>query len=117
MVPRDVLPWLRDNWWAGLAVLGGIILLAVLLNLLPRSRAPHNSGQETPTGAQPPASVNHAASPPPGDTRSSSGRQSRCESGQSACGQGPRPSLVGMKYRQRRQMPPLTHGIGLFRGT
>ena len=67
-VPRDVLPWLRDNWWAGLALLGGIILIAVLLNLLPRSRAPHNSGQETPTGAQPPASVNHAASPPPGDT-------------------------------------------------
>ena len=52
-VPRDVLPWLRDNWWAGLALLGGIILLAVLLNLLPRSRAPRNSGQETPTGSQP----------------------------------------------------------------
>ena len=53
-VPRDVLPWLRDNWWAGLALLGGIILLAVLLNLLPRSRAPRNSGQETATGPQPP---------------------------------------------------------------
>jgi patatin-related protein len=66
--PRDVLPWLRDNWWAGLALLGGIILLAVLLNLLPRSRAPHNSGQETPTGAQPPVGVNHAGPPPAGDT-------------------------------------------------
>ena len=53
-VPRDVLPWLRDNWWAGLALLGGIILLAVLLNLLPRSRAPRNSGQETATVPQPP---------------------------------------------------------------
>ena len=49
-----VLPWLRDNWWAGLALLGGIILLAVLLNLLPRNRAPRNSGQETPTAPQPP---------------------------------------------------------------
>ena len=39
--PRDVLPWLRDNWWAGLALLGGIILLAVLLNLLaPQPGAP-----------------------------------------------------------------------------
>jgi predicted acylesterase/phospholipase RssA len=63
-VPRDVLPWLRGTWWAGLTVLGGIILLAVLLNFLPRSRAPHNSGQETPTGPQPPVGVNDAAPPP-----------------------------------------------------
>ncbi len=66
-VPRDVLPWLRDTWWAGLTVLGGIILLAVLLSLLPRNRAPHNSGQETPTGSQPLAGVNHADPAPAGD--------------------------------------------------
>jgi hypothetical protein len=41
-VPRDVLPWLRDNWWAGLAVLGGIILLAVLISLIPRRRPARN---------------------------------------------------------------------------
>jgi hypothetical protein len=65
-VPRDVLPWLRDNWWAGLALLGGIILLAVLLSLLPRSRAPGNSGQVTPTGPQPPAGMPQADPPSPG---------------------------------------------------
>jgi hypothetical protein len=41
-VPRDVLPWLRDNWWAGLSVLGGILLLAVLFSLIPRRRPPRN---------------------------------------------------------------------------
>ena len=53
-VSRDVLPRLHDTWWAGLVLLGGIILLAVLLNFLPRSRAPRNSGQEIATGSQPP---------------------------------------------------------------
>ncbi len=67
-VPRDVLPWLRNSWWAGLALLGGIILLAVLLNFLPRNRAPRNSGQETPTGPQPPAGLNHAGPPPTSGT-------------------------------------------------
>ena len=52
LVPRDVLPWLRTTWWAGLTVLGGIILLAVLLSLLPRGRAPRNPGQQDPTGPQ-----------------------------------------------------------------
>lgn len=42
LVPRDVLPWLGTTWWAGLAVLGGIILLAVLLSLIPRRRPPRN---------------------------------------------------------------------------
>jgi hypothetical protein len=41
-VPRDVLPWLRDNWWAGLAVLGGVIVLAILISLIPRRRPPRN---------------------------------------------------------------------------
>ncbi len=34
LVPRHVLPWLHSTWWGGLALLGGIILLAELLNLL-----------------------------------------------------------------------------------
>jgi patatin-related protein len=38
IVARDVLPWLRSSWWGGLALLGGIILLAVLLSLLTRGR-------------------------------------------------------------------------------
>ena len=42
LVPRDVLPWLRTAWWGGLAVLGGIVLLAVLLSLIPRRRPPVN---------------------------------------------------------------------------
>ena len=49
-VSRDILPRLHNTWWAGLTLLGGIILLAVLLNFLPRKRAPRNRGQETPTG-------------------------------------------------------------------
>ena len=67
-VPRDVLPWLRDTWWAGLTVLGGIILLAVLLSLLPRGRAPGHRGQVTSAGSQPPVGLNHAAVPAPGGT-------------------------------------------------
>jgi hypothetical protein len=49
LVPRDVLPWLRDNWWAGLAVLGGIIVLAVLLSLIPRRHPPRNRAAKRPT--------------------------------------------------------------------
>jgi patatin-related protein len=41
-VPMHVLPWLRDSWWAGLAVLGGMIALAVLLSLIPKRRPPRN---------------------------------------------------------------------------
>ena len=45
LVPRDVLPWLRGNWWAGLVLLGGIVLLAVVPPCCPgagrrRTRAP-----------------------------------------------------------------------------
>jgi patatin-related protein len=59
-VPRDVLPWLRNNWWAGLAVLGGIIVLAVLLSLIPRRRPP---GNPSPTKSPGP-SVSAAPGPP-----------------------------------------------------
>ena len=53
-VPRDVLPWLRDNWWAGLAVLGGVIVLAILISLIPRRRPPRNRAPTKAPG--PPAS-------------------------------------------------------------
>jgi patatin-related protein len=49
LVPAHVLPWLRDSWWAGLAVLGGIILLAVLFSLIPRRRPRPNSAAQRPT--------------------------------------------------------------------
>ena len=39
LVPGHVLPWLRSSWWGGLALLGGIVLLAVLLSLLTRGRS------------------------------------------------------------------------------
>jgi patatin-related protein len=55
-VPRDVLPWLRDNWWAGLAVLGGIILLGVLISLIPRRRPKRN-----PSPVKSPGPPAHAA--------------------------------------------------------
>lgn len=43
IVPRDMLPWLRSSWWGGLALLGGIILLAALLSLLTRGRQRPNA--------------------------------------------------------------------------
>ena len=67
-VPRDVLPWLRDNWWAGLAVLGGIILLAVLISLIPRRRPARNA----PPTKSPGPSVSAAAGPP--DPQASGGK-------------------------------------------
>ena len=51
LVPRDILPWLRDNWWAGLAVVGGIILLAVLISLIPKRRPPRSRAAKRPTAA------------------------------------------------------------------
>ena len=50
LVPRDALPWLRGTWWAGLVLLGGIVLLAVVVGVLPRRRAPRNPGTEQPAG-------------------------------------------------------------------
>ena len=49
LVPVHVLPWLRDSWWAALAILGGIILMAVLLSLIPRRRPPRNRATKRPT--------------------------------------------------------------------
>ena len=60
LVPRDVLPWLRTAWWGGLAVLGGIILLAVLLSLIPRRRPPLNRATKRSTAT----AVDAAPRPP-----------------------------------------------------
>ena len=55
LVPRDVLPWLRSSSWGGLAVLGGIVLFAVLISLIPRRRPKPNRAKKVP--AAPLASV------------------------------------------------------------
>ena len=60
-IPMHVLPWLRDSWWAGLAVLGGIIALAVLLSLIPRRRPRRNRAPKRPTA---PAERITASGPP-----------------------------------------------------
>jgi patatin-related protein len=67
-VPKHVLPWLRDNWWAGLAVLGGIIVLAVAISLIPRRRPKRNPSPVKSPG--PPASpdTESTASPVSGGT-------------------------------------------------
>jgi patatin-related protein len=67
LIPRDVLPWLSRTWWGGLAILGGIILIGVLLSRIPRARPPRNRASQTPVpppavSARPPAT---AAAPPP----------------------------------------------------
>ena len=63
LVPRDVLPWLRTNWWAGLAVLGGIIALAVLLSLIPRRRPPRNRAAKRSTATPASAAVRRPLPP------------------------------------------------------
>jgi len=61
LVPRDVLPWLRSSWWAGLVILGGIILVAVLLSLIPRRQPKRNRANQRPATA---ASAGIATQPP-----------------------------------------------------
>ena len=51
LVPVHVLPWLRSSWWAGLAILGGIILVAVLLSLIPRRQPKRNRARQRPAVA------------------------------------------------------------------
>jgi hypothetical protein len=53
LVPRDVMPWLRGNWWAGLVLLGGVLLLALLPSIWGRPRPPANPGTERLTAANP----------------------------------------------------------------
>jgi hypothetical protein len=44
LVPEHVLPWLRNSWWGGLALLGGLLAIAVLINLVTRRRATSRPG-------------------------------------------------------------------------
>jgi patatin-related protein len=55
LVPRDVLPWLSSTWWGGLAILGGIVLIGVLLSRIPRARPPRNRATQTPVPPAPAA--------------------------------------------------------------
>lgn len=47
LVPNHVLPWLQSKWWGGLALIGGVILLAALLSVLTRRRPRRNRGTES----------------------------------------------------------------------
>jgi patatin-related protein len=55
LVPRDVLPWLSSTWWGGLAILGAIVLIGVLLSRIPRARPPRNRAAQVPV--PPPTAV------------------------------------------------------------
>jgi hypothetical protein len=63
-VPMHVLPWLRDSWWAGLAVLGGIIALAVLISFIPKRQPARNRATKRPT-AVPVSAAPRPPLPPP----------------------------------------------------
>lgn len=70
LVPRDVLPWLSSTWWGGLAILGGIVLIGVLLSRIPRARPPRNPA--TQTEVPPPTDLNarsQASANDPGPTK------------------------------------------------
>ncbi|HEY5353237.1 MAG TPA: patatin-like protein [Streptosporangiaceae bacterium] len=66
LVPRDVLPWLRGTWWAGLVVLGGILLLAILPSIWGRSRFPANPGTERLAAGDPAQGAPSATEPAAG---------------------------------------------------
>lgn len=46
VVPEHVLPWLRDSWWGGLAIVGGLLAIAVLINLVTRRRPTSQPGSK-----------------------------------------------------------------------
>jgi patatin-related protein len=46
VVPEHVLPWLRNSWWGGLALLGGLFGIAVLINLVTRRRPTSQPGSK-----------------------------------------------------------------------
>lgn len=59
-VPKHTLPWLSSTWWGGLAIIGGIILLAALLGVLTH-RKPR---RESPVAAPPPIGDQRPPTPP-----------------------------------------------------
>jgi patatin-related protein len=48
-VAKHILPWLNNNWWAGLALIGAILLLASVISVITRRRPRRNRG--TPNAA------------------------------------------------------------------
>jgi len=46
LVPKHVLPWLQSAWWGGLALIGGVILLAALISVVTRRRPRRNRGKQ-----------------------------------------------------------------------
>jgi patatin-related protein len=63
LVQRDVLPWLRSSWWGGLAIIGGIILLAALLGVLTHRKPQRRRTPQSP--AAPPAPIGYRLPPGP----------------------------------------------------
>lgn len=59
-VPKHALPWLSSTWWGGLAIFGGIILLAALLSVLTH-RKPR---RESPVAGPPPIGYQRPPRPP-----------------------------------------------------
>jgi patatin-related protein len=55
-VAKHGLPWLDNNWWAGLALIGGILLLASVISVLTRRRPRSNRGTPNAATAAPSAS-------------------------------------------------------------
>jgi hypothetical protein len=63
LVERDVLPWLRSSWWGGLAIIGGIILLAALLSVLTHRKPRQKRTSQIPAVA--PAPIGYRLPPGP----------------------------------------------------
>lgn len=53
MVTKHVLPRLEHTWWGGLALIGGILLLASLISVLTRRRPRRNPGKQIPKATTP----------------------------------------------------------------
>jgi predicted acylesterase/phospholipase RssA len=47
LVTKHVLPRLQNTWWGGLALIGGILLLAALISVITRRRPRRNRGKMT----------------------------------------------------------------------
>jgi patatin-related protein len=87
LVPGHVLPWLRSTWWGGLALIGGVILLAALLSVLTRRRPRRNPGTQAP----PPATAGNTQGSEPGPaSQESPGTEPREPDG-AVVGAGQRP--------------------------
>jgi hypothetical protein len=57
LVTKHVLPRLQNTWWGGLALIGGILLLAALISVITRRRPRRNRGTQSPGTAAPTARI------------------------------------------------------------